>query len=70
MGFPEVRTADRLGRHESRRRTVAHVADYLGVSAVEQQYRSCRDVTVARHVQAIWLLAKGHEIASHQYRAE
>ena len=42
---------------------MAHVADYLGVSAVEQQYRSCRNVTVARHVQAIWLLAKGHHIA-------
>src|SRR5215207_1152435 len=42
---------------------MAHVADHLSVSALEQQYRSCTDVTAARHVQTIWLLAKGHEIA-------
>src|SRR3954465_9301306 len=33
------------------------------VSALEQQYRSCTDVTAARHLQTIWLLAKGHEMA-------
>lgn len=43
---------------------MAHVADHLSVSALEQQYRSCTDVTTARHFQAIWLLAKGHEIAA------
>src|SRR3954452_2981030 len=43
---------------------MAHVADHLSVSALEQQYRSCTDVTAARHVQTIWLLAKGHEIAA------
>jgi transposase len=42
---------------------MAHVADHLSVSALEQQYRSCTDATAARHVQAIWLLAKGHHIA-------
>jgi transposase len=42
---------------------MAHVADHLSVSALEQQYRSCTDVTAARHVQTIWLLAKGHTIA-------
>ena len=42
---------------------MAHVADHLSVSALEQQYRSCPDVTAARHLQAIWLLAKGHPIA-------
>src|SRR4051794_37311755 len=42
---------------------MAHVADHLSVSALEQQYRSCTDVTAARHLQTIWLLAKGHEIA-------
>ena len=42
---------------------MAHVADHLSVSALEQQYRSCTDVTAARHFQTIWLLAKGHEIA-------
>src|ERR687885_293553 len=42
---------------------MAHVADHLSVVALEQQYRSCTDVTAARHFQTIWLLAKGHEIA-------
>jgi transposase len=42
---------------------MAHVADHLSVSALEEKYRSCTDVTAARHVQAIWLLAKGHHIA-------
>ena len=42
---------------------MAHVADHLSVSALEQQYRSCADVTAARHLQTIWLLAKGHHIA-------
>src|SRR3954464_13830568 len=42
---------------------MAHVADHLSVSALEQQYRSCTDVTAARHLQTIWLLAKGPEIA-------
>ena len=43
---------------------MAHVADHLSVSALEQQYRLCTDVIAARHVQTIWLLAKGHEIAA------
>src|SRR4051812_41087982 len=42
---------------------MAHVADHLSVSALEQQYRSCTDVTAARHLQTIWLLAKGHASA-------
>ena len=42
---------------------MAHVADHLSVSALEQQYRFCTDVTAARHLQTIWLLAKGHEVA-------
>jgi len=42
---------------------MAHVADHLSVSALEEQYRSCPDVTAARHLQAIWLLAKGHYVA-------
>ena len=43
---------------------MAHVADHLSVSALEQQYQSCTDVTAARHLRkTIWLLAKGHEIA-------
>ena len=43
---------------------MAQVADHLSVLALEQQYRSCPDVTAARPVQAIWLLAKGHAIAA------
>src|SRR3982751_1555207 len=42
---------------------MAHVADHLSVSALEQQDRSCTDVTAARHLQTIWLLGKGHESA-------
>src|SRR3954462_13052297 len=42
---------------------MAHVADHLSVLALEQQYRSCTDVTTARHFQTIWLRAKGHEMA-------
>ena len=63
MGFPESAGIDRLRRQESRRRALAHVVDHLSVLALEQRYRSCTDVTAARHVQAIWLLAKGHHIA-------
>src|SRR3954447_16904288 len=62
-GFSGIGNADRLKRHESGGRTMAPVADHLSVSALEQQYRSCTDVTAARHCQTIWLLAKGHEIA-------
>jgi transposase len=43
---------------------MAQVADHLSVSALEEKDRSCTDVTAARHVQAIWLLAKGHDIAA------
>src|SRR3954453_6761240 len=63
QGFSGIGNTDRLKRHESGGRTMAHVADHLSVSALEQQYRSCTDVTAARHVQTIWLLAKGHEMA-------
>ena len=42
---------------------MAQVADHLSVSALEEKYRWCTDVTAAWHVQAIWLLAKGHPIA-------
>src|SRR3954468_19392005 len=62
-GFSGIGNADRLKRHESGGRTMAHVADHLSVSALEQQYRSCTDVTAARHFQTIWLLAKGHDLA-------
>ena len=44
---------------------MAHVADHLSVSALEQQYRSCTDVTAARHLQAIWLLATRVAVPPH-----
>lgn len=42
---------------------MARVADHLSVAKLEERFRSCTDATEARHVQTIWLLAKGHEIA-------
>src|SRR3954453_9452630 len=63
-GFSGSEDGDRLKRHESGGRTMAHVAGHLSVSALEQQYRLCTDVTAARHFQTICLLAKGHEIAA------
>ena len=62
-GFSGIGNADRLKRHKVGGRTMAHVADHLSVLALEQQYRSCTDVTAARHFQTIWLLAKGHDLA-------
>ena len=43
---------------------MAQVADPLSVSALKEKDRSCPDGTAARPVQAIWLLAKGHDIAA------
>lgn len=42
---------------------MARVADHLSVARLEERFRSCADTTEARHVETIWLLAKGHEIA-------
>jgi transposase len=33
------------------------------IAELEARYRSCADATEARHVQTIWLLARGHAIA-------
>ena len=41
---------------------MAHVADHLGVAALEERYEACEDVTSSRHFQTIWLLAKGHSV--------
>ena len=53
----------RLGATRRGRRAMARVADHLSVARLEERFRSCTDATEARHVQTIWLLAKGHEIA-------
>jgi transposase len=38
---------------------MARIVDHLSVEALEARYRAARDVTEARHFQAIWLLAQG-----------
>src|ERR671920_535198 len=38
---------------------MARIVDHLPVAALEARYRAARDVSEARHYQAIWLLAQG-----------
>jgi transposase len=38
---------------------MARIVDHLPVAELEARYRAARDVTEARHYQAIWLLAQG-----------
>jgi hypothetical protein len=38
---------------------MARIVDHLPVAELETRYRAARDVTEARHYQAIWLLAQG-----------
>src|SRR3954447_22229353 len=42
---------------------MARVAGHLSVEDLEAGFRSARDPTATRHVQVIWLLARGHTIA-------
>src|SRR3954447_2131541 len=42
---------------------MARVADHLSVEDLEAGFRSAQDPTATRHVQVIWLLARGHTIA-------
>ncbi len=42
---------------------MARVAAHLSVEDLEAGFRSARDPTATRHVQVIWLLARGHTIA-------
>jgi transposase len=42
---------------------MARVVGHLSIAELEARYRSCADATEARHVQTIWLLARGHAIA-------
>src|SRR3954468_3805559 len=62
-GFLGCWEAGRLVRHESRRRSMARVADHLSVEDLEAGFRSAQDPTATRHFQVIWLLARGHTIA-------
>src|SRR3712207_7190466 len=38
---------------------MARIVGHLSVAELEARYRAARDVTEARHFQAIWLLAQG-----------
>jgi transposase len=38
---------------------MARIVDHLSIEDLEARYRAARDVTEARHFQAIWLLAQG-----------
>src|SRR3954453_9914597 len=42
---------------------VAEAAGHLGRAGLGERFRVAADARSARHVQAIWLLAKGHEAA-------
>src|SRR5215212_8592103 len=42
---------------------MARVAGHLSVEDLEAGFRSARAPTATRHVQVIWLLARGHTIA-------
>ena len=42
---------------------MARVAAHLGISELEERFRTAKDPILARHVQVIWLLAQGHTTA-------
>src|SRR5919205_3495837 len=63
-GFLACWGAVRLVRRESQRRAMARVAGHLSVDDLEVEFRSARDPTATRHLQVIWLLARGHTIAN------
>jgi transposase len=41
---------------------MARIVDHLPLEELEARYRAARDVTDARHTQAIWLLAQGRTV--------
>jgi transposase len=41
---------------------MARIVGHLSVAELEARYRAARDVTAARHDQAIWLLAQGRTV--------
>ena len=41
---------------------MARIVDHLPLEELEGRYRAARDVTEARHIQAIWLLAQGRTV--------
>src|SRR5918998_32582 len=50
------------GRGSGGSGTVARIVGHLSVAELEARYRAARDVTEARHAQAIWLLAQGRTV--------
>src|SRR5580700_4729343 len=42
---------------------MATVGEHLRVDELENRYLGCQDVTASRHLQVIWLLARGHTIS-------
>src|ERR1700747_3573203 len=42
---------------------MATVGEHLSVEELEERYVGCRDATASRHLQVIWLLARGHTIS-------
>ena len=41
---------------------MARIAGHLSIAELEARYRAAQDVTEARHLQAIWLLAQGRTV--------
>jgi transposase len=41
---------------------MVRIVDHLPIEKLEARYRAARDVTEARHAQAIWLLAQGRTV--------
>ena len=41
---------------------MARIVEHLSVEELEARYRAAREVTEARHAQAIWLLAQGRTV--------
>jgi transposase len=41
---------------------MTRIVEHLPVTELERRYRAARDVTEARHTQAVWLLAQGRTV--------
>src|ERR671933_2347831 len=62
-GFRDGTSGSRLTGHGSGGSgTMARIVGHLSVAELEARYRAARDVTEARHAQAIRLLAQGRTV--------
>src|SRR5919205_3769303 len=62
-GFRYGTRGSRLAGHGSGGSgTMARIVEHLSVAELEARYRAAREVTEARHAQAIWLLAQGRTV--------